>query len=405
MTSAWLGLGLGLLLFAVTCWVWVPPLGRTHVTSAEIDADFSAADRQREEQFHDQVRPWGYLSLFIGVAIPTLLTLSGAVQRVTQGSAGNWVLSVCSAALCVTAVTWIVGLLPSILVRTKLIAVGLATGSWGRWWRDMAVGQSVGLALTFIALVAVVGAARAWPRDWWIAVAAAAVVVVISMSFIVPVVIEPLFNRFTSLADGPLRDALLALADGDGVEIRDVLVADASKRTSALNAYVSGLGPTRRVVVHDTMIERTSDAEVVAVVAHELGHVVARDVWFGTLAGAAAAASSVCAAGLVLDSSLVQQWGHFQNAADPAVVGVVMMASAWLGLLMSPLSTAISRRIERRADVHCLELTDDPETVVAMHRALALTNIGTLEPNPLRYIWFATHPTSPERIKAAREWR
>ena len=404
MSAALSGLVAAMLLGAITCWIWVPRIGRTAVSSAEIDADFSRAERDREESFRRRIRPWGYVSLGLGVLVPTVLMMSAAVAAVTTALNSHWVLAVCAGVALVSTTGWLVNLIPAAMSRRVLLDVGLATGSWGRWWRDAVLAQGIGLVLTCLAMVGLIGAARWWPTGWWIVVALIAIVVVVVLSLVVPVVIEPMFNRFTPLAQGPLRRELMDLAQRDGVPIQDVLVADASKRTSALNAYVSGLGPTRRVVVHDTLVDREKDAEVVAVVAHELGHVVAHDVWFGTLVGALAAAAGVCALELAVGSASVLVFGHCAGAYDPAVVGLVLTATAWIGLLATPLMNGVSRRIERRADLHCFALIDDPATVVEMHRALALTNIAALEPPALRYLWFASHPTSPERIKAAREF-
>jgi len=243
-----------------------------------------------------------------------------------------------------------------------------------------------------------------WPDSWLVVVAAVAAVLVVVMSFLVPVVIEPLFATFTPLPEGHLRTRLLDLAERDGVPVRDVLVADASSRTTALNAYVSGLGSTRRVVVHDTLVDRDRDDEVHAVVAHELGHVVAHDVRTGTVLGAVGVVVGVAVAAVALSWTWLLDLAHVTSAADPAVVGLLMAAGAWAGLLGAPLQNAVSRRVERRADQHCLDLTADPRTVAVMHRSLAVTNLGSLRPPRVLHLWFGTHPTSPERIAAARAW-
>jgi STE24 endopeptidase len=255
-----------------------------------------------------------------------------------------------------------------------------------------------------LAALAWVGVSRALPDLWWVVLSVGAAAVVVLMSFVVPVVVEPLFLRFSPLPDGPLRDRLLALAGEAGVPVRDVLVADASRRTTALNAYVSGLGPTRRVVVHDTLVDRGRDDEVAAVVAHELGHVVARDVPTGTALGALGAAAAVLAAAVVLLAPGGPALLGVEGAADPAVIVVLSALGAWVGLLTAPLQNGVSRRVERRADTFSLEVARDPATVAAMHRSLAVTNLATLRPVRLLQLWFGTHPTSPERIAAARTW-
>ena len=402
MTTAWVGLAVAIVAVVATGVIWVPSRPRLPVTAADIDADFTAEQRQREESFHQALRRWGYLSLFLGLMIPTVLTGSGFVARLTNAVTTTWVISAGVAVTFISLTTWLLGLLPAMKSRQVMVEFGLATGSWARWWRDAVLAELIGLAMTIAAVLALVAAARNWPDNWWIPVAVGAVLVVLLLSFVLPVVIEPLFNSFTPLAAGDLRNSLLALAQDDGVQIREVLVADASKRTSALNAYVSGLGPTRRIVVHDNLLDRGHDDEVVAVVAHELGHVVAKDVFFGTVAGAGGAAAVVFGSALLLNTPAVLAWGHIAGAGDPAVAGVLLTGAVWLSFLLSPLMNGISRRIEREADEHCFDLTHDPDAVVRMHQALALHNIAALQPHPLRYTWFASHPSSPERIKAAR---
>jgi STE24 endopeptidase len=266
------------------------------------------------------------------------------------------------------------------------------------------VASALSWVLVDLALVGWVAAARSWPDRWWIVVAVAAAVLAVLLSFLLPVVVEPMFARFSPLPDGPLRTRLLDLARRDGVEVRDVLVADASRRTTALNAYVSGLGSTRRVVVHDTLLDRGRDDEVHAVVAHELGHVVAHDVRTGTVLGAGGAAVGVAAAAVALSWGGLLEAAHVTSPADPAVAGLLLAAAAWAGLLGAPVQSSVSRRVERRADLHCLRLTSDPGTVARMHRSLAVTNLAALRPPRLLHLWFGTHPTSPERIAAARGW-
>ena len=402
MSSAWIGAGLALLLLVLTCLHWVPRLPRVAVSSAEIDADFTHEQRDREERFHERIRPWGYLSLVISLLIPVVLTGSGAVARIADSVPGGWAPATAVATTFVLVSTWAVGLPAAVRSRLILLDVGLATGSWGRWWRDAAVAELLSLLLAVVAAVGVIGAARLWPFRWWLPVAAAAVVLVVVLSFILPVVVEPMFSRFIPLAPGELRDELLQMADRDGVHVREVLVADASKRTSALNAYVSGFGPTRRIVVHDTLLDRDHDDEVVAVVAHELGHVVARDVIYGTLVGAFGAAALVFGLAILLDIPAVLVFGHASGPADPAVVGILIIVAGWTSFIAAPVMNGISRRIERQADQHSFELTQDPAAMVRMHQALAIHNVAALRPRVWRYVWFASHPTSPERIKAAR---
>jgi STE24 endopeptidase len=270
-------------------------------------------------------------------------------------------------------------------VRTVRARFGLVTQGWRGWWADRLRGLAISLPLVVGALSVV----YALPWGWTAVVAACAAIV---LSFVAPVLLEPVFNRFTPMPAGPLRDALLALAARDGVRVREVLVADASRRTTALNAYVSGFGATRRIVVHDTLLATGEDRETELVVAHELGHVVHRDVVVGTLVGAVGAAAGVCALALANP-------GWF---TDPRSLFGLAAAAGVLSALAEPLGSALSRHVERRADTHALRLTGDPDGFVRMQHRLTVANVGDPAPPKVLHLLFGTHPTPVERIAAAR---
>ena len=370
--------------------------------SPDLDRDFTAEEQRRERTFRRRTRPWGLAGIALGVLVPTVVAASGAAAAVADGFGAPWV-AVLAVVTLVLGTGRVLTLPGAVAVRRESRAVGLAAGGWGRWWRDLAVSFLLGWALTCAASLAWVAAAGALAL-WSVVLAFAAAAVVALLSFVVPVLVEPLFARFEPLADGDLRDRLLALAERAEVPVRDVLVADASRRTTALNAYVSGLGPTRRIVVHDTLVDRGLDSETAAVVSHELGHVVAHDVRTGTLLAAAGAALGVMVAAVLTSWAPLLQAAHASGPDDPAVVALLLALGAWAGLLAAPLQSAVSRRVERRADAFALDLARDPVTIASMHRSLAITNLAPLRPVRLLHLWFGTHPTSPERIEAARRW-
>jgi STE24 endopeptidase len=194
------------------------------------------------------------------------------------------------------------------------------------------------------------------------------------------------------------------LAERDGVPVDDVLVADASRRTTALNAYVSGLGATRRIVVYDTLLDDATPAEVQSVVAHELGHAKKNDVRWGTALGAIAAAAAVCGLALAVTHAPLLRRAGVESFADPRSLALLLALVAVVTTLVGPVANLLSRRIEARADIHALDLTRDPESFVGLQRRLALSNLSDLEPNPVVYALFATHPSTTERIALARTW-
>jgi STE24 endopeptidase len=186
--------------------------------------------------------------------------------------------------------------------------------------------------------------------------------------------------------------------------VKDVLVADASRRTTALNAYVSGLGPTRRIVVYDTLLRSAPPAEVEAVVAHELGHAKTGDVVTGTVIGAIGAAIAVIAVYLLGSWTGLLRRAGVESITDPRAVALLLALGAIAGLAASPLQSFVSRRIEARADAHALQVTHDAATVETMEARLATTNLADVDPNRLEYLMFASHPSTVERIAMARAY-
>jgi len=281
---------------------------------------------------------------------------------------------------------------------------GLSTRSWGSWAVDVLKGFGINTAILLVALLALVALARAMPRWWWVPAAFGAAVLVVVVSFLYPLVVEPVFNRFESMQEGPLRTSLLELAEQDGVPVDDVLVADASRRTSTLNAYVSGFGASRRIVVYDTLVDQAPADEVRLVVAHELGHAADNDVLKGTLVGALGAAAAMVALFLVLGWQPLLQRAGVSGMGDGRVVALVVALVTVTSLLTAPVQSWASRRVEARADQHALDLTRDPVTFTQMQRRLALTAKADVTPNPVLFWWFGSHPSAPQRLAAARLW-
>jgi STE24 endopeptidase len=326
------------------------------------------------------------------------------------GLAGGWVPGrVALAAVAVLAVRAGVGLPFSIRAFRQDARAGLATQRLGGFLRDWAKARAVGLVLIVLPVTALVLGARWRPPGWPLVAAVAAVLLVLALAVVGPVLIEPLFNRFRPLEPGPLRARLLELAAAMGVPVRDVLVADASRRTTRVNAYVSGLGRTRRVVVYDTLLAASGGSagpedEVALVAAHELAHVRHRDVLWGTLGSAALAAVSVLAVVALFDLEGVRARLAVDGLGDPLAVPGLLLLAALGGLLAAPVASAISRWAEARADWVALEVTRDPVTAVAVERRLALENRADLRPNRLLVVLFASHPTTMARIAQAWLW-
>jgi STE24 endopeptidase len=271
---------------------------------------------------------------------------------------------------------------------------GFSTQSARGWLGDQLKGAAIAVFLMAAFWTGLVGLARALPSAWP-AVAAVAVALAFALiAFVAPVLLEPVFNRFQPLADATLAGELRSLAERAGVPIRDVLVADASRRTTKVNAYVSGLGKTRRVVLYDTLLDAADEGELKLVVAHELGHRRERHVVKITVGGMAAAALWIVLLWAILGS----------RVASPRELPLVLLVSTALRALAAAPTAALFRRWERVADRFSLELTHDLPSFERTHLQLARKNLGDLTPPRLAYLLLFTHPTAPERLALGRAW-
>lgn len=342
-------------------------------------------------------RAWSWSSLAVSLAVALWLGFGRQGRAAVARLRGPWPLRLLVTVVGLTLVGTLVTLPFGIALRQLRLDAGLAAGSWAAWAVDVLTADLVRVVATTIGLAALIGCARALPRLWPLVAGLGAAVLVVLGSFVYPVLVEPLSNNFDSLPDGPLRQDVLALARAEGVRVDDVLVADASRRTTTLNAYVSGFGDTRRVVLYDTLVDGTPRAEVLSVVAHELAHARYDDVLTGTALGAAGAMAGVGLLGLLLTG---RRRGMSPAEVDtvPRVLALVAAGS----LLALPLQNAVSRQLEMRADRTALEYTRDPAAFSAMQERLSVRAKADPTPPAWSQFWFGSHPTVLQRIGLAR---
>jgi STE24 endopeptidase len=301
------------------------------------------------------------------------------------------------AAAGISVVLVVVGLPLSAIAQQRAVDVGLSTQSWGGWLSDVA--KSVGIEAVLAALGgAVVIALVRRLRNWWAPAAAVVVLFAVAGTYLFPVVIDPIFNKFERLPDGALRSDVLSIAKRAGVDVGQVYRVDASRRTTGANAYVNGLGHTKRVVLYDNLIKEFPEDQVRSVVAHELGHVKHRDVPRGLLWLAI-----VAPAGTFLVQQLTERMRRGARPG-PAALPAIALSVALVSLVLGSASNVLSRRVEASADAFALDTTRDPAAFIDLERRLAITNIADPDPPEAWQLLFGTHPTSVERIGMGEAW-
>ena len=360
--------------------------------------------------YRDLAVPLGLAATAVSVVVAVLLGLTPWGARLVRWLPGRrfWPVQVVLAVLVLVVLGRIAVLPLSVPAELARRDAGLSTLTWPGWALDVGRGALVQTVATALAVLVLVACARWGRRGWWLLASAAVGALVVVGSFVYPLVVEPVFNRFTPMTEEPLRTSLVRLAAADGIEVDEVLVADASRRTTTLNAYVSGFGSTRRIVVTDTLLADAPDDEVRLVVAHELGHADTDDVLTGTLLGATSTMAGVTLLLLLAGTGRVRRWagvdGLPQPLARPEAVPLVLGLAAAGMLLALPAQNVVSRALEARADVHSVALTGEAATFEAMQRRLATSNLNDPDPPWLLQTWFGSHPTVAERIALAEGW-
>ena len=280
-------------------------------------------------------------------------------------------------------------------------AYGLSTQGLGGWFRDW----GKGLLLQVILLLPTVNLLylfiRRDPLRWFLPAGGVLTVLILVLAFAAPVLIDPLFHTFTPLKDADLKGRVIRLAERAGVAVEQVLEADASRRTVKANAYVTGFGQTKRIVLYDTLLTRASADEVEVVLAHEMGHRMYQHIWKGV--GLSVVALFV---GLGI-TALVLRWGSARglitHPADPAGLPLLILTLLLLSLVTLPLQNVVSRHFERQADRAALELTGNRQAHIKVEVDLARSNLADITPPRWAVLLLYTHPPVLERIAIAEQ--
>ncbi|MCA1983958.1 M48 family metallopeptidase [Nocardioides nematodiphilus] len=371
-----------------------------------VDTVFTAEQLQRATTYSHVARWVGRTSLLVSLAFACVLGFTRFGPAVARRLPRPWWLRALALVVLVTVLGRIVTLPFGVVLQHQQRRYGLSRQSWPSYLQDLALGTLVSVVATSIAILVLLGIMRRWPRVWPAIAGTVLAALVLIGSFVYPVLVQPLFNDFRSLPDGTLRTQVMQIAAQEGVRLDDVLVADASRRTTQINAYVTGFGSTRRVVLYDNLIDSLPRGEVLSVVAHELGHAKHDDVLVGTLLGVAAAFFGVGLLGLLL-GPLTRRWAD--PSADSAVTGAdsaglvpLLLALFAIGSVLSlPVQNTISRQIETRADVTALRVTQDEASFVALQKRLAISSLADPTPPAWSQFVFGSHPTALQRIALA----
>ena len=360
-------------------------------------AYFSAAQIEKAEDFRSG-QLW-LLGAGTAIELGLLVLIVARPPRVLLRPRRRQVLAGAAAAAALSVSITVVTLPVRAVARERAKDVGLVTQNWIGYAGDVAKSTAIGAVLAGAGGALLVFGMRRFGRRWWAPAAAVVVGFGVVTTYLTPIVLDPLFNKFTPLPDGPTRSTVLSLAREAGVDVGQVYEMDASRRTSAANAYVTGIGRTKRVVIYDNLLEKFSPDEVRLVLAHELGHVHYRDVPHGLLY-----LLIVAPFGMLAAARLGERLAPRDSLGTAAAVPAVVLAVGLVAPAITTISNQLSRGVEQRADQFSLDLTHEPEAFIGFQKRIALTNVSDPDPPALVRFLLGTHPTTIDRIGLAERF-
>lgn len=278
---------------------------------------------------------------------------------------------------------------------------GISTMTAGAWFQELLLDFAVGTLMTVPVIWLAFLIVRKSPKRWWLWFWGATIPLILFMVVIQPIVLDPLYNDFKPLQNQELKTQILDLAHKANVPSDDVYEVDMSKKTNALNAYVNGLGPSARIVLWDTTLNKLNSEEILFIMGHEMGHYVKNHI----LVGLGSALVSLLLMLYLLSKTIGrvlrmmgERWGvHSQN--DIAVLPVAMLLMSVLSFLLSPLDNYASRYQEHAADQYAVEITGDAQSGITSFQKLARLSLSDPNPSALVKVFRYSHPTISERIR------
>jgi len=294
---------------------------------------------------------------------------------------------------------------------------GLSNQSLSEWFIDVLKDQAISLVISSGIMILIYVLIIKIKKNWWIASAAVLIIFTILANFIFPIIIDPLFYKFTPLKDKVMLKEISALTDKAQIKVDKILIADAGRKTNTLNAYFSGIGTTKRIVIYDNLINNYPKGELLSVVAHEIAHWRYRHIFFSIIIGCAEIILLFFILKMVqsrlqtkasnqpqpIRADLTEEFGQPINSCVKLVV-ILFILYSFLSYLVMPFNNFISRKFEKQADRGSVMLTGDPKSQVKIFENIAITNLSNVRPGKvLKYIIYS-HPPIIERIEASLQY-
>jgi len=353
---------------------------------------------------------WGIATVW-GLLIPALFLFTGFSAHLrtwAQRLGKRWFFVVSLYFIIFSLLTFVLDLpLAYYTGYVREHAYGLSNQTFGKWSGDALTGLLVGLVLGVLFLWLPYLLLRRSPRRWWLYTGLLAIPFLFAVILIQPIWIDPLFNKFGPMKDTALEASILRLAARVGIAGGRVFEVEKSEDTKRVNAYVTGLGTTKRIVLWDTIIAKLNEPELLFVMGHEMGHDVLGHIWKLILFYSVVIIATLYAVHRTADW-LITHYKHrfgFDQLADIASLPLLILLFSLYSFLVTPIALAYSRHTEHEADRFGLELTRNNHAAATAFVKLQTENLDIPRPGWLFKLWRASHPTIGERIDFYNRYR
>ena len=315
-------------------------------------------------------------------------------------------------------VTWITALCYSLAGSVLTLPWSIYTGfvrerqydlmnqGLGEWLLDMAKSVGISLVIFPLLVMAVYAVIRRFPKNWWVMATGVIAAFLAFAMLLGPVYIAPLFNTYTELPAGPVRDRIVAMAKSKNIPSEHIYLFDASKQSKAISANVSGIGPTMRISLNDNLLGRSTPQEIAAVMGHEMGHYVLNHVWWGLAFFSALAALTMFLVSRIAPALIARygsRWGGIRDLGDPASLPVMGILIATFMLIATPITNTMIRVDESQADAFGLDVAQEPDGFASV--AMKLSEYRKIEPGPVEEALFFDHPSGATRVRMSMQWK
>jgi len=286
-------------------------------------------------------------------------------------------------------------LLPLAYYRGYIIEhrFGLSNQTLVMWFSDYLKENGISILISSLGMTGIYALMIYIPKHWWIISSAVLAIFIIVSTYLYPILIDPLFYKFEKLKDTNFQEQIINIAGKEGIEVKEVLVADASRKTNKANAYFTGIGGSKRIVVFDNLINNFSREETLNVIAHEIGHWynwhIFKSIIIGIISGTAV---------LFLMNAV---FAYSNMVGDFKSILVIILLISIISFLSLPLQNAVSRTFERQADNFAIQATENPDAQIQLMLKLAESNLSNVSPHWYIKYFLYSHPPIMERIEAA----